>query len=326
MQQIQPPLTQAQSTTLKFPTAQQQPSSSTSLFSFASSNAPQQSQPPSFSFASQPQTPIKQQIDVQSNASFNFKPAPSSSDLNSSALSLKTLVSTPSQPQIAAPQPQQSLPPQPQIQKQIQPPRPVQQQASSQLQAPQTVSAKSAGLSIGGQTATPQSSLVVSARSAAEKIKEFTEQLNELKTSAGKLFDGKELASSNLLNYSVLKKSKQMDEKYARVNADMQSLSERCVELRESLLTDFRNFEKLRLLKHNVGKSGGNHHQQLELDPITREKYENVKKLYAYICRELPNIKTYLDMQKKRKQEYNIFVYLKIYLYSKSGSSFKLTL
>lgn len=43
--------------------------------------------------------------------------------------------------------------------------------------------------------------------------------------------------------------------------------------------------------------------KQLELDPITREKYENVRKLYAYVCRELPNIKSYLDLQKKRKQE-----------------------
>lgn len=70
-------------------------------------------------------------------------------------------------------------------------------------------------------------------------------------------------------------------------------------------MTDFRNFEKLRLLKFNVSnpKTINYSLKQFELDPITREKYENVKKLYGYICRELPNIKSYLELQKK-KQEY----------------------
>ena len=56
-------------------------------------------------------------------------------------------------------------------------------------------------------------------------------------------------------------------------------------------MTDFRNFEKLRLLKFNASNPKiASSMKQFELDPITREKYENIKKLYAYISRELPNI------------------------------------
>lgn len=69
-------------------------------------------------------------------------------------------------------------------------------------------------------------------------------------------------------------------------------------------MTDFRNFEKLRLLKFNASNPKiASSMKQFELDPITREKYENIKKLYAYISRELPNIKSHVDLYKKKKQE-----------------------
>lgn len=82
------------------------------------------------------------------------------------------------------------------------------------------------------------------------------------------------------------------------------NLKDDCTELRETVLSDFHNFEKLRLLKYNAeNPKTANCLKQFELDPITKAKYENVTKLYKYICRELPNITSYLDSQKKKTQE-----------------------
>ena len=78
-------------------------------------------------------------------------------------------------------------------------PKPAPQQQQQQLQQPKSISSIS----------------------LAEKINEFAKQINELKSSAAKLFDGKELAA-NLLDYSVIKKSKQVREKYLKINEEMQ--------------------------------------------------------------------------------------------------------
>jgi hypothetical protein len=77
-----------------------------------------------------------------------------------------------------------------------------------------------------------------------------------------------------------------------------------CAELRANTLSDFHNFEKLRLLKHNSENPKTSHLlKQSDLDPITKARYENVKKMYAYVNRELPNVKSFLETQTRKKQE-----------------------
>lgn len=41
----------------------------------------------------------------------------------------------------------------------------------------------------------------------------------------------------------------------------------------------------------------------LDIDPFTRKKLDNVKYLFAYLQRELPNIKSFIEMNRRRKQE-----------------------
>jgi hypothetical protein len=59
--------------------------------------------------------------------------------------------------------------------------------------------------------------------SIVDKIKEFTDIMDEIKSSAAKLFDGKDI-SAHLLDYSVIKKKKLIQEKYKKINEEMEVL------------------------------------------------------------------------------------------------------
>lgn len=134
-------------------------------------------------------------------------------------------------------------------------------------------------------------------------IEEFCKELEELKGNVVKLFNGKDL-SKHLLNISVIKETKKLDEVYKKLNEEMKTLNEDCSSLRALIFTDFHNLEKLRVIKHNIEeKKGLNLINQFDQDPYTKSRYENVKKLYAYMLREVPNLRNYIETQRKRKQE-----------------------
>ena len=62
----------------------------------------------------------------------------------------------------------------------------------------------------------------------------------------------------------------------------------------------------MRLIKYNENDPGNtklsNAHD--EIDPINKNRFDNVKKLHSYVQRELSNMKTYMDLQRRKNQEY----------------------
>lgn len=84
-------------------------------------------------------------------------------------------------------------------------------------------------------------------------------------------------------------------------------MNEDCMSLREDLLTSMHNIEKFKSLKAQLFKKGNELKSttaslNFELDPIAKQRFENMKKLYLYLITELPNMRTYLSEYNQRKQ------------------------
>ncbi len=94
--------------------------------------------------------------------------------------------------------------------------------------------------------------------------------------------------------------------------------------LRSNLLENFHYFEKLRLVKFNVEEenrylttlgrdvvcnNSSSFARKLTDDPLVKNKLNSFRKLYAYLEREIPNLRLYIETQLRKKQQY-VYTYL----------------
>lgn len=65
----------------------------------------------------------------------------------------------------------------------------------------------------------------------------------------------------------------------------------------------------MRLIKYNASDPGNPNLLKAQdyIDPINKVRFENIKKLHNYIQRELANMKSYIDLQRRKNQEYYLF-------------------
>ena len=216
--------------------------------------------------------------------------------------------------QFSTPPPQQQQPPaqlQPQQIMQSKQQNLQQQQQQQQQQFQSTVSNSPMTPIVKQKCATPHMQPQHYQEDSLSRVRGFTAELDEFKTSVAKLFGGKDL-SKQLLSLGIVKDTKKTEEAYLKLIGEMKTLVENCSQLRTTVLGDFHNFEKLRLLKfhiedqhRDVGKILSSIHNQhvFDMDPFTRNKLESVKKLYAYLQREIPNMRSYIEAQQKRRRQ-----------------------
>ena len=85
-------------------------------------------------------------------------------------------------------------------------------------------------------------------------------------------------------------------------------MTEDCSNLETDLLSEFHYFEKLKLQvkKQAESKSASQSFiltTQTDFDPNLKNKYEAIKKLHAYIQRELPTLNAFKEAKKRELKE-----------------------
>ena len=81
-----------------------------------------------------------------------------------------------------------------------------------------------------------------------------------------------------------------------------------CSSLETELLSDFHCYEKLKVQarKETETKSTGLS-IKTDFDPVIVNKFENIKKIYSYIQRELAQMNMFIQEKQKQRKEYTHF-------------------